>query len=120
MHILGMSLSLFLGAMVLSAEALAQEQKLSGVEIKTALSDHTLQGVREDGKPWQQVFQKSGVTFYSVGAAQSQGFWEVRGDQYCSQWPPNESWTCYDMAVEAGDYHFISASGQRSSGKLLN
>ena len=120
MHILGASLSLFLGAAVFSTEAPAQEQRLSGVEIKTALSDHTLQGMREDGKPWQQIFQKSGVTFYSAGSAQSQGFWDVCGDQYCSQWPPNESWACYDMAVEADDYRFISASGQRSSGKLLN
>ena len=120
MHILGAGLSLFLGAAVFSAEALAQEQRLSGVEIKTVLSDHTLQGLREDGKPWQQIFQKSGVTFYSVGSAQSQGLWEVRGDQYCSQWPPNESWTCYDMTVDADTYQFISASGQRSSGKLLN
>jgi len=56
--------------MMLSAEALAQEEKLSGAEIKTALSDHTLQGTREDGKLWQQIFQKGGVTFYSVGSAQ--------------------------------------------------
>ena len=120
MHIPGANLSLFLGVLVFSAEALAQEEKLNGAEVKMALSDHTLKGAREDGKLWQQIFQKSGVTFYSMGAAQSQGFWEVRGDQYCSQWPPNESWTCYDMTVDAGDYHFISASGLRSSGKLLN
>ena len=120
MHIPAASLRLFLAVLLLSGEAFAQEQKLAGAEIKTALSDHALQGTREDGKQWQQIFQKSGVTFYSIGSAQSQGLWEVRGDQYCSQWPPNESWTCYDMALDADDYHFISASGQRSSGKLLN
>ena len=120
MHILGASLRLSFTVLMLSGAAFAQEQKLTGAEIQTALSDHTLQGTREDGKQWQQIFQKGGATSYSVGSAQSQGRWEVRGDQYCSQWPPNESWTCYDMAVDADDYHFISASGQRSSGKLLN
>ena len=120
MRILGAGLRLFTVALVLSGAARAEGQKLTGAEIKTALSDHTLQGTREDGKLWQQIFQKSGATFYSVGNAQSQGRWEVRGDQYCSQWPPNESWTCYDMAVDAGDYYFVSASGQRTSGKLLN
>lgn len=81
MHILGMSPSLFLGVSMLSAGAVAQEQKLSGVEIKTALSDHTLQGMLEDGKLWQQVFQKNGATFYSVGNAQSQGFGRSAGSE---------------------------------------
>ena len=114
------SLRLVLSLTLLSGAAFAQDHKLNGAEIKTALADHTLQGTREDGKTWQQVFQKSGVTFYSVGTAQSQGAWEVRGDQYCSQWPPNESWACYDMTRDADMFSFISASGQRSSGKLLN
>jgi len=60
-------------------------------EITAALTDHTPQGVRDDGKSWTQVFQKSGDTYYSVVSSQSLGAWEVRGDQYCSQWPPNES-----------------------------
>ena len=120
MRNLGTGLRLFLSVLLLSGAAFAQDIKLSGAEIKTALADHTLQSTREDGKTWQQIFQKSGVTFYSVGTAQSQGFWEVRGDQYCSQWPPNESWACYDMTRDGEMFSFISASGQRSSGKLLN
>jgi hypothetical protein len=42
-------------------------------EITAALIDHTPQEVRDDGKSWTQVFQKSGVTFYSVVSSQSQG-----------------------------------------------
>lgn len=114
------SLRLVFSLTLLSGPAFAQDHKLNGAEIKTVLADHTLQGTREDGNTWQQIFQKSGVTFYSVGTAQSQGAWEVRGDQYCSQWPPNESWACYDMTRDADLISFISASGQRSSGKLLN
>ena len=105
---------------VFCTSAWADEVKLSGAEIMAALSDHTFGGMREDGKSWEQVFQKSGVTFYTIGGAQSQGVWAVRGDQYCSQWPPNESWTCYEMAKNADTYSFISASGQKSSGHFVN
>ena len=120
MRNLGASLRLFFSVFLLSGAAVAQGHRLTGAEIKTALSDQTLQGTREDGKMWQQIFQKSGVTFYSVGAAQTQGFWEVRGDQYCSQWPPSESWACYDMTRDGELYSFISVTGQSSSGTLLN
>ena len=112
--------SLFYCLAVLSTAAFAEKQSLTGVDIGQSLTGHTLQGVRDDGKEWQQIFQKSGVTFYSVGNAQSQGLWEVRGEQYCSQWPPNESWACYAMTRDGNTFHFISAEGQRSSGKLLN
>jgi hypothetical protein len=106
--------------LVFCTTAWADDVKLSGAEITAALTDHTLGGARDDGKSWEQVFQKSGVTFYTVGGAQSQGVWEVRGDQYCSQWPPNQSWACYDMAKNADTFSFISASGQKSSGQFLN
>jgi hypothetical protein len=98
----------------------ADESAMTGAEITTTLTDHTLQGTRDDGKSWTQVFQKSGVTFYSVGSAQSQGAWEVRGDQYCSQWPPNESWACYAMTRDGQTYTFVSASGTRTSGSIEN
>lgn len=111
---------LSLALILISTAAQAEAQKLSGPEITALLSDHTLGGTGGDGKAWQQIFQKSGVTYYSAGGAQSQGNWEVRGDQYCSQWPPNQSWACYDMTQEDGTYAFISASGERTSGKLLN
>ena len=113
-------LSITFGIFLLSTAANAGDRKLTDPEIRAALSDHTLQGTGEDGKTWQQVFQESGATFYSVGSAQSQGQWTVRGDQYCSQWPPNESWACYDMAEEAGTYVFISASGRKTAGTVLN
>ena len=93
----------------------AGETKMTGAEIAVALTDHTVQGLLDDGKPWQQIFQKGGATYYSVGGAQSQGVWEVRGDQYCSQWPPGESWSCYDLMTDGKTFTFVSASGGRSS-----
>ncbi len=98
--------------------AAAAETKLLGPEITALLSDHVMAG-EADGKAWEQIFQKNGVTFYSSAGAQSQGFWQVRGDQYCSQWPPSESWACYDMTRDGGAYAFVSSSGQRTSAKLL-
>jgi hypothetical protein len=114
------SLSLVLASLCFSHIAQAGESKMTGAEITAALSDHTLQGSRDDGKSWQQIFQKSGVTYYTESGAQSQGVWAVRGDQYCSQWPPNESWTCYDLMTDGKTYSFVSASGGRTSGTLLN
>jgi hypothetical protein len=112
--------SLAFAAVFISSVAHAGDVKLTGAEITAALADHTLGGKNEDNKSWQQIFQKSGVTYYSAGGAQSQGVWAVRGDQYCSQWPPNESWTCYDLMTDGKTYSFVSASGRRTSGTLLN
>jgi hypothetical protein len=106
--------------LLVSPASFAESVKLSGDDIISALSDRTLQGSRDDGKPWSQIFQKSGVTYYSVDGAQSQGVWQVRGDHYCSQWPPNQSWTCYEMMRDDKTYSFISASGKRSMGTLQN
>jgi hypothetical protein len=112
----------FIGAIgaaaLLASPATAAETKLSGAEITALLADHVMAG-EADGKPWQQIFQKGGMTLYQVGGAQSQGFWQVRGDQYCSQWPPGETWSCYDMTRDAETYFFVSSSGQRSPAKLL-
>ena len=115
-----LKLSLVFAAVFVSSPAHAGDVKLTGAEITAALSDHTLGGTRDDGKPWQQIFQKSGATFYSVNGAQSQGVWEVRGDQYCSQWPPNQSWACYDMMKDGQKIVFLSASGTRYSGDKVN
>jgi hypothetical protein len=114
------SLSLVLAFLCFSPAAGAGETRMTGAEITAALSDHTLGGKNADNKSWQQIFQKGGVTYYSADGAQSQGVWAVRGDQYCSQWPPNESWTCYDLMTDGKAYSFVSASGGRTTGTLLN
>jgi hypothetical protein len=57
-------------------------------EFTAALTDHAPQGVRDDGKSWTQVFQKSGVTFHSVVSSQSQGAWDVRCDRYARNGRP--------------------------------
>lgn len=110
--------SAFASLILLAAPALAEEKTLTGAEIKTLLADRIMTG-QDGSKSWEQVFQKGGMTLYKVGNAQSQGFWEVRGDQYCSQWPPSQNWACYDMTRDGEAYFFISTSGERTEAKLL-
>jgi hypothetical protein len=98
--------------LLVPAPALAAEASLSGAEVTTLLQNVEL--TAEDGrKKISQIFQKSGVTLYIVDGQQSQGFWRVESDQYCSQWPPHEQWDCYTMARDGKKITFISVRGKR-------
>ena len=100
--------------------AAAEERPLSGAEIRAALSDKTVEGVDDRNTIYTQIFQKGGLTIYTIGPqASSNGFWEVRGDRYCSIWPPNESWSCYSVTGEGGHATFISATGTTYPVKIL-
>jgi hypothetical protein len=87
----------------------ADDRKLNGSEITAVLTDTVLSAKTDT----TQRFQKSGVTFYSENGSQSQGFWKVDGDKYCSQWPPNTAWPCYDVLQDGSKITFVSASGNR-------
>lgn len=65
---------------------------LTGPEITKALT-----GKHLAYKQAVQDFRPSGATLYNAGEP-SWGSWAVRGDQYCSEWPPTGGWTCYDVA----------------------
>ena len=86
---------------------------LSGAGIAALLTDATLYG-SENGQPSEQVFQKSGATFYSIPNGQSQGEWKIEGNKYCSAWPPNPSWVCYDVINDGAAVTFVSPSGKRT------
>lgn len=92
--------------------AQAGEIKLTGDEITAALSDKTLAG-SDGSKQWTQLFQEGGLTVYTVDGSSSDGRWAVRGDQYCSQWPPSDSWACYDVTADGKTIIFISSMGNR-------
>lgn len=98
--------------MYLSSTGMAAEHRLTGPEIQTFLQDHSFTGT-DAGHAVQQSFQNSGATFYSVDGNQSQGLWQVRGDQYCSQWPPHEGWACYGVSADEKTVTFISSDGTR-------
>ncbi|MEM9046705.1 MAG: hypothetical protein AAGC81_18650 [Pseudomonadota bacterium] len=90
--------------------ALAEESALTGDQIKDLLTDQKVLG-----EGTTQIFYASGRTLYNDGH-DSWGYWEVRGDQYCSTWPPQNGWACYDMVTRQTDTRqeivFIGESGK--------
>ena len=106
---------------VLSSEALAEEsaefRPMDGNMITQTLTGQVLD---YDGA-WQD-FRASGKTLYNAGH-DSWGNWSVRGDQYCSQWPPNDLWACYDMQMRVTahgvtELRFIDAFDSEIIGRL--
>ncbi len=71
----------------------------------------------EDGST--QKFFADGRTLYAAGSGESWGRWRVEAEQYCSFWPPSQSWPCYGVQIEAGglDIRFIGTSGAPSIGR---
>jgi hypothetical protein len=92
----------------------AAEIKLDAEALKSLLSDITLTST-ESGRVIEQVFQASGATFTIdiETRQQSQGFWKLQGDKYCSQWPPSENWECFDVYGNDQGVAFVSSYGKR-------
>ena len=103
-----------------STAALAEERKLTGDEIKTALSDKKVAGTTENGAGWTQSFKANGDTLYHLTGTEAQnGAWEVQGDRFCSQWPPDPAWVCYDVTGENDRITFVSDTGKLWPAKVL-
>jgi hypothetical protein len=98
--------------LLISTPVQAEDISLSGAEITQTLSDVTLTAI-DNNNHISQIFQKAGVTLYIVDGQQSQGFWKIQGEKYCSQWPPHEQWDCYDMTRNGKIITFISSAGKR-------
>ena len=96
--------------LALAVSALADERRLTGAEIRDALSGNTVSGI-QDGVAWKQYFDPSGQTTYVSGGRASPGRWSVRGDRYCSQWPPSERWDCYTMTGDGDRMTFVPDGG---------
>jgi hypothetical protein len=94
--------------------AQAGEKKLDAKALTHLLSDIRLAST-ESGRVIEQVFQASGATFTIdiETHQQSQGFWTLRGDKYCSQWPPSENWECFDVYGNDQGVVFVSSYGKR-------
>jgi hypothetical protein len=110
-------LAIILLLMVSTLPASAAERKLAGAEIRSTLSGRTVVG-DSDGKLWRQSFSGNGDTRHTMGTGHSDGEWDVRGDQYCSRWPPGDRWTCYDVLSDGPTVTFVSPAGERSTGRV--
>jgi hypothetical protein len=87
--------------LILSALTNAGAAALDGKAIEALLNDTTAYGLPLAADSWRQQFSRNGETIYiDASGAKTIGEWMVRGDTYCSQWPPSDRWTCY--GIETG------------------
>lgn len=113
------ALALCWSAGAVSASAAAADQvwtPMTGPEVRAALTGQTLRYNLET----IQDFRASGRTLYTHKGRESWGYWALRGDQYCSQWPPNALWDCYDMAKSDMTIRFIGKSGDVTDGTYVD
>lgn len=87
---------------------------LDGAAVEAALAARAI--VWEGGAI--QEFSADGRTLYAADPASGTvawGRWTVRGDRYCSAWPPADGWRCYrlDRALEAPRLRFTAEDGAR-------
>lgn len=86
---------------------------LDGAAIGAVLSDAHLQY-----QTAHQQFDVDGTTRYTADRP-SWGSWAVRGDQYCSVWPPSAFWACYDVQRNGAVIRFIADDGSITDGTLI-
>ncbi len=100
-------------AVLAAGPALADWTAMTGAENAAALTGRVL--VHQAAR---QEFLASGGTLYDAGRP-SWGRWEVRGDAYCSQWPPAEDRASYAMEREdgTGALRFVGESGEATEGR---
>ncbi len=103
---------------ILPATAMAEDwQTLDAATLKSALLARV---VVYDGGATQQ-FNPDGSTTYTADRP-STGAWRVDGPQYCSQWPPSDIWSCYDVARSANglNIRFTAGDGSNSVGRYVD
>lgn len=103
-------------ALCLATGAGAQDwQALAGPEITRALERHVLR--YSDGS--EQVFSYGGLTAYRIGWP-NEGRWAIRGDRYCSLWPPRLDWVCHDVSRKgATRLRFTDDLGHQVEARIL-
>lgn len=79
---------------------------MTGAAIEAMLNDSTALYLPLGSASPRQYFNKNGETPYiDADGQKTYGQWLVRGDKYCSVWPPSDHYSCYE--VEKG----VSADG---------
>jgi hypothetical protein len=104
----------FVASLGLSPTGVGAEgwQHLQGEDITTALAARVLG--YPDGT--LQDFFADGRTLYG----ETYGRWEVRGDLYCSLWPPSDRWTCYRVDRNRLDVRFTDDDGAETIGRYVD
>lgn len=90
---------LVLGVLAVAASASAQESNqqpwMSREEIVAAFVDQQLSGVYPSGAAWRELVRSDGTSDYREGAAQRNGRWWMRGDQFCFTYALPQSGDCF-------------------------
>ena len=94
--------------------AAADWVRLSGAEITAALEGRILRY-----ETAAQDFRASGKTLYTSNGRDSWGNWRVDQDQYCSQWPPQDLWACYDLERQGAQVRFVGEQGDMTDGTYV-
>lgn len=81
-----------------AAPSLAADRQLTGPEIAALLPK--IAAIGDDDR---QVFAANGETVFSKAAEDRFGRWEIRGDRYCSLFPPSTDWICRAVHAEGPD-----------------
>lgn len=101
-------------AVLMPGLAMAEDwQVLDGPAIEDVLADARLKYAFA-----AQHFDANGQTLYTADRP-SWGSWAVRGERYCSVWPPSDFWACYDVSVNGDMVRFIADDGSFTDGTLI-
>lgn len=109
MRLFALILAVFAAA---GAARAADWEVLDGAGIQAALEGRKL---TYSSGAWQE-FRASGRTLYHAGR-DSWGSWAVRGDEYCSVWPPSDLWACYQVEGSPSGVRFIGRGGEATEGR---
>jgi hypothetical protein len=115
----GLVLAFFISAIVIGAQASEADN------IRMALSGRTAFEADKAYRPWRQFFAADGTTIYFGDGPSSIGKWDVRGNQYCSLWPPAKDWACYDVQLTPDIAPFLSViwiagDGSKTAAELFD
>ena len=102
-----------LALILIAGGAAAEERPLAGNEIAALLPTIVALGTGT-----RQTFSAAGATTYSQGGRDSFGSWEVRGDRYCSRWPPADGWACYDVMRDGETLVWVGESRARTVNRI--
>ena len=101
-------------ALLIGLALMRPASSADGAAIEGFLNDATIRG-DQNGVLWHQTFESDGQTVYTAidgrPTPPSHGRWAVRGDQYCSVWPPSDRWECYDVTIDGENITFFPVAG---------
>ncbi len=109
---------------IIANPAPAAERRLTGPEIVNLLAGATVIGAGFSQEFFRPKRNWPANTTNKEGSNLTFGKWEIRANQYCSQWPPSKLWSCYRVTTWVNDgsigIAWIDSSGRRFEGEIAS